>query len=100
MLVVLDHAVGRDIQSERLQDILGDFRMLDAAVDQQQIRCHVKAFISRFVVCKPSLHHLMHGSVIVLIVKAFQLKPFVAAFVWLACLKDHHAGDNIRPGDI
>ena len=98
--VVLDHAVGRDRQPERLQHVLRDPRVLDAAVDEQHVRALCEARILLDIVRQPPQQDLMHGRVVVLIGQALDLEALIGRFERLSILKDDHGGDNIRPGQV
>ena len=74
--------------------------MVDAAVDEQQIRLFPEARVARLVVDKPPLHHLAHGGIVILIGQPLQLEPLVVAFLRLAVHKNYHAGYNVRAGDV
>ena len=100
VLVVLDHAVGRDIQPQRLQHILRDLCMLDAAVDQQHVRVLGKARVLLDVMRQPAQQHLMHGRVIVLIGQALDAEALIGGFERPAVLKNDHGRDDIRPGQV
>ena len=49
---------------------------------------------------KPPFDDLVHRRVIILIGQPLQLKPFVTAFIGLSRLKYHHAGNDIRSGNV
>ena len=74
--------------------------MVDAAVDEQKIRFFPEARVARLVVDKPPLHHLAHGGIVILIGQSLQLEPLVVAFLRFPVHKNHHAGYNVRAGDV
>ena len=100
VLVVLDHAVGRNIQSKRLQDLLCNPCMLNAAVDQQNIRPLGKARILLNIMRETAQENLVHGRIIILIGQTLDAEALIGGFEWPAVLKDDHGRDNVRSGQI
>ena len=98
--VILHHAEHRKRQSQLLQRALGHLGVVDTAVDQQQVRGSIEALVPCLVVGKTPLHYLVHGSIVILVGKAFQLEALVVAFEGLSILKNHHAGNDVRAGDV
>ena len=98
--VVLHHAEHREGQVQLLKRSHGHLRVSHAAVDEQQVGGFVKALVPRLVVDKPPGHDLTHGGVVVLIGQPLHLEALVVAFLRLSLLKYHHAGNDVRAGNV
>ena len=98
--VVLHHAEHREGQVQLLKRSHGHLRVGHAAVDEQQVGGFVKALVPRLVVDKPPGHDLTHGGVVVLIGQPLHLEALVVAFLRLSLLKYHHAGNDVRAGNV
>ena len=98
--VIFHHTEHRKLQFQFSQRAHRGSGVVYAAVNQQQIRCRLKALIPFLIMRKSPFHNLVHGSIIILIVKAFHFEAFIAAFVWFSRLKNHHAGNNICPRNV
>ena len=94
--VILDHAKHRERKPQLLQGAFSDPGVVDTAVDQKESGRFAEALVPCLVMSKAPHDNLTHGGVIVLILKALQLKTLVVALPWFPVLKYHHAGDDIR----
>ena len=66
--VILHHAEHREGNAHFAQCPLCRLGVYNAAVNQQQIRRGIKALVSRLEMDKASLHHLIHGGIVILVV--------------------------------
>ena len=98
--VILHHAEHREGNAHLVKCPLCRLGVNNAAVNQQQIRRGIKALVYRLEMDKASLHHLIHGGIVVLIFKPLHLEALIVALFWLPILEHHHTGHNVRAGDI
>ena len=95
MAVVLHHAEDGDGQSQRLQHLHRHIGVIDAAVDEQQVRL-VREFLVPFqVALEPPCQHLFHGGVIIRAVHILQLEMTVIPLQRTGIHIHHHRGHDV-----
>ena len=75
--IILDHTEYRECKIKFSKGINSHIGMVDAAVDQQQIRRRLKAIIPCLVMGKSTQNDLAHRAVVILTVEPFQLKALI-----------------------
>ena len=98
--VVLDHAEARNRQPERVEHLLADVHMTQTAVDHERVRQRRKLLVAVHIALHAAREHFAHGGVVVLIGQPLHLEALVVAFLRLSLLKYHHAGNDVRAGNV